>query len=218
MLVTGDLVQDDSRGAYENFCRLLSRAGLPVYTLPGNHDVRPLMREVLARRGIGYCDTIDANGWRIICLDSCKSGVAEGHLDRGELGRLATLLQEARADHVLVALHHPPVPVGTAWLDEVGLRNREEFLDVLEGDGRVRIVLFGHVHQAYDARHGSLRVLGTPSTCRQFRVGSDTFAVDDLPPACRRLTLHPDGAVDTEVVWAADRETGPAARHRKPER
>lgn len=200
-LVTGDLVQDDSRGAYENFCRLVARLGMPVYSLPGNHDVRALMREVLEARGIRYCETADKASWRIACIDSCETGVAAGRIAQEELARLRSLLGESPAEHILVALHHPPVPVGTAWLDEVGLQNPDAFLEVVSRDPRVRIVLFGHIHQAYDRRHDALRILGTPSTCRQFLAGSDSFAVDDRPPAYRRLTLYPDGTADTEVVW-----------------
>ena len=203
-LVTGDVVQDDTREAYEHFCRLLSQLRLPVYCLPGNHDVRPLMREVLSRHAFGYCETIDSGSWRVACIDSCETGAAAGCVSPDELRRLASLLREAPAEHALVALHHPPVPVGTAWLDDVGLQNGEEFLATVTVCERVRVALFGHVHQAFDARRESLRILGTPSTCRQFAVGSDTFAVDDRPPAYRRLTLQPDGRVTTSVVWVDD--------------
>ena len=204
MLVTGDLVQDDTREAYERFCRLLLPLRLPVYCLPGNHDVRPLMREVLAQHAIAYCETLDSESWRIVCIDSCEVDVASGRVSRDELRRLDSHLREAPGRHILVALHHPPLPVGTAWLDEVGLVNGEEFLATVMACDRARLVLFGHVHQAFDARRESLRILGTPSTCRQFETGSDTFAVDDSPPAYRRLTLQPDGQVETGIVWVPD--------------
>lgn len=210
-LVTGDVVQDDTREAYENFCRLLSRLRLPVYCLPGNHDVRPLMREVLAQNAFAYCETVDSRSWRIVCIDSCETGIAAGRVSPAEMQRLASLLRESPAEHVLVALHHPPLPVGTPWLDKVGLLNGEEFLALASACARVRLVVFGHVHQAFNAQRGQLRVAGTPSTCRQFKAGSETFAVDDLPPAYRRLTLHPDGRVETGVVWVSDTLAGERA-------
>lgn len=210
-LVTGDVAQDDTREAYENFCRLLGPLRLPVYCLPGNHDVRPLMREVLSENAFAYCETVDSGSWRIVCIDSCETGVAAGRVSPGELRRLASLLREPSAEHVLVALHHPPLPVGTPWLDEVGLLNGEEFLATVSDCARVALVVFGHVHQAFDAGRGLLRILATPSTCRQFEVGSETFAVDDLPPAYRRLTLHSDGRVDTRVVWVRETPAGERA-------
>jgi Icc protein len=62
-------------------------------------------------------------------------------------------------------------------------------------------LVFGHVHQPYDAEHDGIRVVGTPSTCSQFKPGSDDFALDNRPPAYRRITLHADGSSDHELVW-----------------
>ena len=76
--------------------------------------------------------------------------------------------------------------------------------DLLQAHSNVRAAVFGHVHQPYDARHGSVRVIGTPSTCRQFKRLSDEFAVDQRSPAYRRITLHADGSFDNELVWTGD--------------
>jgi Icc protein len=46
-----------------------------------------------------------------------------------------------------------------------------------------------------------LRIIATPSTCSQFKPGSDDFAVDDTPPAWRTLALHADGRLDTTLNW-----------------
>ena len=66
---------------------------------------------------------------------------------------------------------------------------------------RVRATVFGHVHQEYDDDYEGIRILATPSTCRQFKPGSDKFAVDDKPPAYRHITLGADGSVETELIW-----------------
>ena len=63
---------------------------------------------------------------------------------------------------------------------------------------------FGHVHQEYDDDYEGIRILATPSTCRQFKPDSDEFATDDRPPAYRRILLAADGNVDTELVWVED--------------
>jgi Icc protein len=91
--------------------------------------------------------------------------------------------------------------MNSRWLDEVGLENAGELVTRLNALERVRLVLFGHVHQAYDEQHGNVRIIGTPSTCTQFLPASDTFAVDDRPPAYRRVVLAADGTFDTELVW-----------------
>jgi len=199
--VTGDIVQDYTREAYLRFRDAMTALNKPVYCVPGNHDARSVMREVLGREPFYYCNSAEAGKWLIAGVDSCIEGHAAGHVEESELDRLDRLIADTPADHVMVCLHHPPVAVGSTWLDEVGLRNGEHFLQRVASSGKVRLVIFGHVHQAFEGGYKSMRILGTPSTCRQFALGSDSYSLDDNPPAYRRIELHGSGRVDTELVW-----------------
>jgi len=201
VIVTGDLIQDDSTGAYQHFCRMLAQLGLPVYCVPGNHDVRETMRAALSSASFFYCNSFETDDWLLAGIDSCAAGRAGGFVSESEFTRLETMIRSTSAQHVMVCLHHPPVAMGSAWLDTVGLDNGEEFLQRLAALGKVRLAIFGHVHQSYDSQHGDIRIVGTPSTCRQFKQGSDEFAVDDNPPAYRRISLYTDGHTDCELVW-----------------
>ncbi len=201
VLVTGDLIQDDSADAYGHFSAALSRLDLPVHCIPGNHDVRPLMQSHLSAPPFDYCAAIAHGRWLIVGIDSCVDGHPGGRISDEELERLDADIRGSDADHVLVCLHHPPVELGSEWLDSVGLDNKALALSSFGATGRVRAVLFGHVHQSYDQVHDDLRIIGTPSTCRQFMPMSEKFAVDDLPPAYRRIELHADGSLSTEIVW-----------------
>jgi Icc protein len=198
---TGDLVQDDSAEAYERFCELTATLELPVHCLPGNHDIRPLMKDALRRAGFHYCEDVQVGTWLIINIDSCVDGSAGGCVSQGELDRLKLTLDQAPQSNILVALHHPPVKLGSEWLDGVGLSNADEFMEMVSDCPAVRGILFGHAHQHFDAVVHGKRIIGTPSTCRQFKPGSNDFAVDDNPPAYRRIALHDDGAIDSELVW-----------------
>lgn len=204
VLATGDIIQDDSAAAYRNFRELLGKLGLPVYCLPGNHDVRHLMREELADGPFHYCDNAESGSWLIVCLDSCIQDEVQGRVSDTEIARLVSCIGGSAAAHVMVCLHHPPVLMNSRWLDSVGLENRQQFLEALNDMPKVRLVLFGHAHQDYDDEHGGLRIIGTPSTCRQFARHSELFAVDDNPPAYRRLNLYTDGRFDHELIWVND--------------
>jgi Icc protein len=115
-----------------------------------------------------------------------------------------TTIEASQAEHVMICLHHPPVPMRSQWLDSVGLDNGDEFLARAAASGRVRAAIFGHVHQDYDAVHEGIRLIATPSTCRQFLPHTDEFAVDDRPPAYRCIELRPDGSVATGLVWVTN--------------
>ena len=199
--MTGDLIQDDTAEAYERFRDLLLPLDLRIHCVPGNHDIRDLMRAVCCRPPFSYCAYEELRDWLIVGIDSCIRGHAGGEVSNDELDRLSEIVGRSSAKHVMVCLHHPPVPVGSKWLDSVGLRNGDQVLDRLRSLNRVRLATFGHIHQEYDAEHDGMRIIGTPSTCRQFEPGSEKFAVDDNPPAYRRITLNADGSADTEVVW-----------------
>lgn len=199
--MTGDVIQDDSGAAYDRFRELIEPLGLPVFCVPGNHDVRELMRDALSASPFQYCGTLQRDNWLVIGVDSCVRDNAAGFVDDSELRRLEEKIAGTDAEHVLVCLHHPPLPVGSQWLDSVGLGNADEFLHSIEKSGKVRAAIFGHVHQAFDSLHNSIHIIGTPSTCRQFKTGSDEFALDDNPPAYRRISLHSDGSVQSELIW-----------------
>jgi 3',5'-cyclic-AMP phosphodiesterase len=107
----------------------------------------------------------------------------------------------------MICVHHHPVSMGSRWLDAVGIDNAEALFEVLDAHAQVRAIVWGHVHQCFDARRRGVRLLATPSTSAQFLPQADNFAVDARPPAYRRLTLHEDGTLDTEVTWLEEADT-----------
>jgi Icc protein len=205
-VVTGDLIQDDSAGAYQHFRSMLSELGIPVHCVPGNHDIRSLMQAALQAPPFHYCQSVELNDWLIIGIDSCVNEHAGGSVNDAEFERLDRAIAETNAQNVMVCLHHPPVEMGSKWLDTVGLDNGDETLQRFSASGKVRLAVFGHVHQTYAADHAGIRIIATPSTCSQFASNSDEFAIDDKPPAYRRFELHPDGSQQNELIWV-----GPAA-------
>jgi 3',5'-cyclic-AMP phosphodiesterase len=200
VLVTGDLVQDDPAG-YVHFRRVLGGLGVPVLCLPGNHDEPEAMRRELDTAPFVLGGTVDLGLWRIVLLDSSIPGSAAGRLSPESLAALQSALSEAPQRHALVCLHHHPVPMASRWLDRVGLQNADEFLDVIERHPNVRGIVWGHVHQSYDALRKGVRLLATPSTCAQFLPHSEQFAIDRRPPGYRTLELRADGSILTELVW-----------------
>lgn len=200
VLVTGDLVQDDPAG-YVHFRRVFGELRLPVLCLPGNHDEPEAMRRELDRAPFVVGGAVDLGLWRIVLLDSTIPGSAAGRLSADSLAALESALAGAPQRHALVCLHHHPVPMDSRWLDNVGLQNAAEFLDVIDRHANVRGIVWGHVHQSYDAVRKGVRLLATPSTCAQFVPHAEQFALDRRPPGYRTLELKADGSIVTDVIW-----------------
>ena len=204
VIVTGDIIQDDSAEAYTRFRDLLLPLNLRVHCVPGNHDTPELMRMVCSFPPFSYLASEKVGDWMLIGVDSCLGGRAGGAVSDAEMQRLSDAVSQTAASHIMVYLHHPPIKMGSAWLDTVGMTNADDFLQLLQSLDKIRITAFGHVHQDYDEVHDGIRIIATPSTCRQFMPGSDEFAVDDRPPAYRRITLYDNGGSDSELIWLDD--------------
>jgi len=203
VLVTGDVSHDGSAASYRRCRDMLAGLSAPVMFIPGNHDDVDIMQQQLPGGKISAERCLQHRGWNIILLDTVMHGEEGGFLAVDELAFLDEMLQNWPNCPSLIALHHPPVPVGSRWLDAIGLANGEEFFDVLDRHAQVRAVIFGHIHQVFDRQKKGMRLMGTPSTCIQFRPYQDDFALDHQKPGYRYLKLHANGEIETEITRTA---------------
>ncbi len=201
VLATGDLVQDETRQGYERFRQVVSKLDVPVHCVPGNHDSPRIMAEVLGKPPFHFCGSHSYGNWRLLMLNSTVRWDDGGRLEPSQLKILETALHKHPHEHVLIALHHHPLPTGSHWLDGLGLRNSDEFLRIIDGCTNVRAVAWGHVHQAAETMRNNVLMFSTPSTGSQFLPDSDVFMMDSRPPGYRWIELQPDGSLETEVVW-----------------
>jgi len=199
LLVTGDVAHDPAVEVYAR-CRqwLDERFAGPRLVLPGNHDIGsamgPLREPTLLELGT----------WTVVALDSHQDDVPEALVDESDRAALLAGCDAAGGEHILVATHHPPLAIGSPWLDKDRIQNGAELLEWLSEHTTVRAMVFGHAHQELASAYRHIQLLGTPSTCIQFEPGSTTFSVDEQKPGYRWLELSADGRVRTEVRRVED--------------
>jgi len=201
IIATGDIVQDESRAGYERFRAALEPLGVPVYSIPGNHDDPKLMGEILASGAFHVGGELRQGEWSVVLLSTFLAGEDAGGLGPARLSGLKQALAAHAGQNVLIAMHHHPLPMGSTWLDGVALRDAQAFWSIVDAHSNVRAVVCGHVHQAGDRMRNDVRFLSTPSTCAQFLPGNEFFALDDRPPGMRWIELYDDGRIETEVTW-----------------
>lgn len=205
LLGTGDLADGGARTAYERLEDYFDQFACEGFWLPGNHDDRPAMASVDSD-GQRLQRELRVGRWQILLLDSQVPGEVGGRLGDTELAWLEGALSQGASDglHTLVCLHHQPVAIGCAWLDEQMVADADAFFAVLDRHPGVKGVLWGHVHQRIDRQRNGVSLMASPSTCVQFAPGSAGFKADDQPPGYRWLDLQPDGRIDTGVSRVLD--------------
>jgi len=204
ILATGDLSDGGSNNAYQRLITYLEEFSCPSFWLPGNHDERVAMESATVHSA-KMVREIRVGNWQILMLDSQVPGEVGGELGAQELEFLQQALAAGQQEALfaLVCLHHHPVDIGCDWLDEQRVADSERFFEILQSFPAVRGVLWGHVHQELETLRGDMKLMASPSTCIQFAPHSSEFKIDDSPPGYRRLALHGDGRIETDVprVW-----------------
>lgn len=199
LLLTGDLSHDETPESYQWLQRRLMPLKIPAYWLAGNHDSLPVMEQVLDLPPISPEKLCLAGGWCLLLLNSLVPGCVHGELSAASLEWLEQQLQLSDRP-TLISLHHPPCSIHSAWMDAINLQNPEKLLAVIDRYPQVKLVVFGHIHQAFEEQRRGVHYLGSPSTCVQFKPGAKEFAIDPVQPGFRLLTLFPDGSFQTKIV------------------
>ncbi len=203
LLITGDLSQDYSLGSYQRLADEVKKLQVPAYFVPGNHDDSKVLAKVYPQGTISGMKHIVLEHWHLILLDSHQDGVIEGQLSQGELNYLQHCLEAYPEHHAIVVFHHHPILLGVEWLDKYCLKNADVFWEKISAYPRVHSVLFGHIHQQQEGIKNGVKYYSTPSTCIQFKRGSQTFALEDLAQGYRWLELSAEGLMETGVVRLA---------------
>lgn len=202
LLTTGDIAQQPDVETYQRYLRHTSQLHAPHFCVQGNHDLDQPFHQSVARNQLP-CEVVIGN-WCCILLDSSVDHEIAGSFSNATLRYVAEALQRQQDKHVLIALHHNPIAVGSTWLDQHMLKNSQQFLEVILSFSNVRLVIHGHVHQEFSHSLQHIQFLACPSTSLQFKPGSHSFEIDHINPGYRWLDLLADGQFVTGVSRTSD--------------
>lgn len=199
IILTGDLSHDGTPESYQYLADKLKIFTCPIYWIPGNHDVLTPMEKTLSETQLKSDKEIIIANWHLLLLNSLVPGKASGYLEESELNKLKQFVETSKQPNLMVVLHHQPIPVASYWLDGVGLKNAYAFNSLIEQADRLKVVMFGHVHQAFDETLNNIRFIAVPSTSIQFLPNSFDFALDKKAPGYQYIELNLDGSINTSV-------------------
>jgi 3',5'-cyclic-AMP phosphodiesterase len=206
LLLTGDLSDDGSAESYQRLDRNLAGLGIPYHWIPGNHDSPGRMAMDLT----GNSSHFSFRGWHFGLLSSkaLPEGRDDGEVSAATLEELDRFLR-AHLGPTLLAVHHPPLEIGSPWLDDCyPLRNASVLRQMISNFPQVKVVVSGHAHQFFSQQRRGILYLGTASTSSQLVPRSDSARLVGTPPdyrdavpGYRLLMLKADGSIETQAIW-----------------
>ncbi len=208
-VVTGDVSTDGSESAYRLVRQELERLGCPVWVLPGNHDRKAPMKEVLgdmchvAPDGVpGIC--LDTREARLLLLDSAQEGVSSGGMNEAQLAWMAQQLDVPTERPVMLWMHHFPFRSGYRGMDHP-FSGEEKLLQLLQGHNAY--ICSGHLHAGVIRRSGSVTMLTAPAVSMLMELRPDTvrFYTEQVGFA---LHVVEDGAVSTHFCVVPSAQSG----------
>lgn len=179
--LTGDFSMDKpDRAAIEWLREQLRDLGAPVHILSGNHDNTPMLREVFNYPN-STDDTLDYT-FSLHDLDVIAMDSGAGEMRPNQLAWLQQQL--IRASRPVLFIHHPPLPVGSRFMDRKhSLRNHQPLLDLLTSMEQPIPIFCGHCHAALCTKYRNLTINVAPPTSFFIDPLSEEFRQLDLPPA-----------------------------------
>ncbi|WP_030694475.1 metallophosphoesterase [Streptomyces globisporus] len=209
VLVTGDIADHATPDEYAAARELLTSRH-PLLVCPGNHDDRAAFRkgllpeETAVRPHAPVNQVLRGEGFVIALCDSSVPGEHQGLLEDETIEWLDGVLAGTPHDvPVLVAFHHPPVPLHTPYVDEIRQFGEERLAALADRHPHLTAFLAGHAHTAAATTFAGRPLLVAPGVVSAIRLPWENPSPEnphvhlDLPPALAFHVLGEDGRLTT---------------------
>jgi Icc protein len=193
---TGDLAQNPTTVTYDRYLKHMQSIGIPFFR---RLAIMMMYLTSLFMEQIHQPTVVEIGDWCIILLNSAQPTRIDGKIAEAGLEQLTELLKKHHDRHIMIACHHHPFAMESAWIDQHKLKNSSDLLETIRPFSNIKAIICGHVHQDSINTWQDIQFLSTPSTCIQFKPKSDKFALDEEHPGYRFIKLKANGEIETQV-------------------
>ena len=210
LVATGDLTDFGRPDEYAHLRELLAPLPMPVYLIPGNHDLRENMVTAFpdhryltqALPFIQYA--IEDLPMRLLAIDTVIAGAGGGELCATRLAWLKQKLEAAPDRPTVIIMHHPPFKTFIGHMDDIGLNNAEGLKAIVERHPQVERILCGHLHRPIQVRWAGTLASTAPSPAHQVALDLSADAPSQFvmePPAYQLHQWHPDSGLVSHTAF-----------------
>ncbi|MFZ3492990.1 phosphodiesterase [Streptomyces sp. 5.8] len=207
VLVSGDIADHGRPEEYEEARKALGSRH-PLVLCPGNHDDRAAFRRGLLGEECPSAAPVDqvlrGEGFVLAVCDSSVPGEHRGYLEDSTIAWLdGVLTATPREVPVLVAFHHPPVPLHIPYVDGIRQFGEERLAALAERHPHLTAFLCGHAHTGAATTFAGRPLLVAPGVVSTTRLpweaasGESEYVHTDEPPAVAFHVIGEDGRLTT---------------------
>ncbi len=223
IFVTGDLSDWGDAEDYDRLRARIADVPMPVHLGIGNHDDRATFLSRFPHLGAdGFAQyRADLPGHTALMLDTWEKGTHAGSFCEARAAWLDARLTEAEAP-VLLFMHHNPVAIGIAPMDEIMLRGASRLGEVLNAHpGRVRHIFHGHCHLPLSGSFHGVPLSAPRGTNHAgwADFGNEGFlAGSDLPEAYAVALIEPHSLLVHMIEYGYEAAGGAIRREGSPDK
>ena len=182
----GDMVNSGTREEYDELTGLMKLAPAPIFTVPGNHDIKNGGMEYYSQTFGTYYHSFDVGTTHFILLDNAK-----GYVNKEQMEWLRQDLGQSNGALNLVFMHMPPFdprPGNNHAMADYD--NAQELVSLFE-QFQVDTVFSAHIHSYFEETRNGVHYVITG--------GGGAPLVEDAPGYHYVLTNISRGNVTTET-------------------
>jgi 3',5'-cyclic-AMP phosphodiesterase len=193
LVISGDLCYSQGESDIYHWIKAwLDQLQLPYEVIAGNHDDSTLIAQAFERQNELHSDGLYfQRKWGhkpVLFMDTSKYQLKTAQLDW-----LQAQLQALEGEDIALFIHHPPILIGTPFMDvHHPLQDREPLQQILCAYPGQIDVFCGHYHVDRHLRWKNLLIHVTPSCFFQIDSHSEDFKVDHYRIAFREITFLPE--------------------------
>jgi 3',5'-cyclic AMP phosphodiesterase CpdA len=188
---TGDVVHNGRwrSDEYAEAVRVLAKAQVPVYVIPGNKDDRTNLRAAFSSFGYLSRDSafldysVEDYAVRLIAVDTLSTKSNKGDFCPERSRHLIKMIDAGGGKPIAVLAHHPPFEVNVGP-DPINFETTEMMVRLqraLQHSARVIAVFSGHVHRSTAGHVGSIPAIVVPCIATTLRKGEYPLHMKNCP-------------------------------------
>lgn len=122
-----------------------------------------------------------------------------GYINQENLDILSFQIEKSPAANIGIVMHHQPKNVGTPLVDKFNTINAEILVPFTNKHDRIKLFLFGHVHNDYEIKSDEIIFSSAPATCLQFK--KNTIEIDIDYNFGYKEYIFKNNSVHSQTIW-----------------